>query len=81
MLKYISLSGAGILLAIYAAGLVFSMRTHRFLFMPVDEEEHEAQWSKKTAIMMLLGATIAVAYLSEAFVGSIEHMVHTRRST
>ncbi|MCA9070458.1 MAG: hypothetical protein KDA84_16110, partial [Planctomycetaceae bacterium] len=75
MLNNISLSGAVILLVLYFGGLVFSMRTHKFLFMPVDEEHHEAQWSKQTAIYMLLGATLAVAYLSEAFVGSIEHMV------
>ena len=78
MLKSISLSGAVILLVIYAGGLVFSMRTHKFLFMPVDEEPHAAQWSKKTAIWMLFAATLAVAYLSEAFVGSIEYMVHNK---
>ncbi len=77
MLKNISISGAIILLVIYAGGLVFSMRTHKFLFMPgEDEETHHAQWSKQLAIIMLLVATCAVAYLSEAFVGSIEYMVH-----
>lgn len=75
MLDNISLSGAVILLVLYFGGLLFSMRTHKFLFMPVDEEDHTAEWSKRTAIFMLLAATLAVAYLSEAFVGSIEHMV------
>jgi Ca2+:H+ antiporter len=78
MLKNISISGAVILLLIYAGGLMFSMRTHRFLFMPVDEEHHAAQWSKRTAIIMLFAATCVVAYLSEAFVGSIEYMVHNK---
>ncbi len=78
MLKNISLAGAVILLVIYFAGLVFSMRTHRFLFMPVDEEQHHAQWSMRTAIIMLFLATLAVAYLSEAFVSSIEYMVHNK---
>ncbi len=74
LLKSISLSGAVILLLIYVAGLVFSMRTHKFLFMPVDEEDHHADWSMRTAIVMLLLATAGVAYLSEAFVSSIEFM-------
>ena len=74
LLKNISISGAVILLCIYVAGLVFSMRTHKFLFMPVDEEDHQADWSMRTAIVMLLVATGAVAYLSEAFVGAIEFM-------
>lgn len=75
MLENISLAGAVILLVLYFGGLMFSMWTHKFLFMPVDEEDHTADWSKRTAIFMLLGATIAVAFLSEVFVGSIEHMV------
>ena len=74
LLKNISLAGAVILLLIYVAGLVFSMRTHKFLFMPVDEEDHHADWSMRTAILVLLAATCAVAYLSEAFVSSIEFM-------
>jgi Ca2+:H+ antiporter len=75
LMRNVSLSGAVILLVLYFAGLLFSMKTHKFLFMPGDEEQHEAQWSKGTAIGILLGATVAVAWLSELFVGSIEHLV------
>ena len=77
LLDKVSLSGAIILLLIYFAGLVFSMRTHKFLFMPGDEEQHTAQWSKGLATGILLGATLAVAYLSEEFVGSIEYLVES----
>jgi Ca2+:H+ antiporter len=78
MLKNISITGAVILLLIYAGGLTFSMWTHKFLFMPVDEEQHHADWSKRTAVIMLFSATLVVAFLSEAFVGSIEYMVHNK---
>lgn len=69
----ISLAGSGLLLLLYVLSLIFSLRTHRFLLMPGKSDHHEeAEWSKKTAIGMLLGATLCVAYLSEVFVHSIE---------
>jgi Ca2+:H+ antiporter len=77
LMKNVSLSGAFILLGLYFAGLVFSMKTHKFLFMPGDDEQHTAEWSKRTAICMLLGATLVVAWLSELFVGSIDELVHS----
>lgn len=77
LMKDVSISGSIILLVLYFAGLVFSMKTHKFLFMPGDDEQHTAEWSKRTAICILLGATLAVAWLSEMFVGSIEHLVHS----
>ena len=77
LMKNVSISGSIILLVLYVAALLFSMKTHKYLFMPGDEEQHEADWSKKTAICVLLGATFCVAYLSEEFVSSIQHMVET----
>ncbi len=70
----VSMVGAVILLVVYGLSLLFSLRTHRFLLMPGDEEHHEAVWSKKLAIGVLLGATLIVAFLSEMFVSSIEHL-------
>ncbi len=72
----ISMSAAVILLAVYFLSLVFSLRTHRFLLMPADTDSHAPDWSKGTAIGMLLGSTVVVAFLSEIFVGSIEVMTH-----
>jgi Ca2+:H+ antiporter len=77
LVQNISLAAAVILLVLYALSLLFSLRTHRFLLMPGDEEVHKAEWSKPLAIGMLLGATLVVAYLSEVFVGSIEGLVHS----
>jgi Ca2+:H+ antiporter len=60
-----------VLLASYAAGLVFSLRTHRALFNPAGEEAHEAGWSTRTAVIALAGAGLAVGLMSEILVGSI----------
>ena len=68
----VSLAGAGILLTLYVLMLIFSLRTHRFLLRS-DETHHEApEWSVAAAAGVLLGATLCVAYLSEAFVHAIE---------
>lgn len=69
-----SLAAAVILLILYGLSLIFSLMTHRSLLIPDSDHDEKAVWSKGTAISMLLAATLCVAYLSEAFVGSIEHM-------
>ncbi|MEM7810679.1 MAG: calcium/proton exchanger [Planctomycetota bacterium] len=70
-----SVTAAVTLLVLYGLMLVFSLRTHRFLLMPDAGSHHEhAEWSMKTAAGILLGATLCVAYLSETFVGAIEHV-------
>jgi Ca2+:H+ antiporter len=62
-----------VLLATYAAGLVFSLRTHRDLFNPShDEADHGGgPWSVRRAVTMLAIAGVAVGVMSEILVGSI----------
>ncbi len=73
LVKEASIAAAVILLLLYGLSLLFSLRTHRFLLMPdVEQHDETTDWSKGLSIGMLLGATVIVAYLSEAFVGSIE---------
>ncbi len=56
----------------YVAGLIFSLRTHRDLFNPQAEAEHEAEpWSVRKAVGMLALAGVAVGVMSEILVGSI----------
>jgi len=71
-LEKLSFGVALVLLASYVAGLVFSLKTHRDLFNPVDEEEHEAAWPVKRSVGVLAAAGLAVALMSEILVGSIE---------
>jgi Ca2+:H+ antiporter len=64
-----------VLLASYAAGLFFSLKTHRDLFNPPqsdDEEEHREPWSVKRSVLALAVAGVAVGVMSEILVRSIE---------
>jgi Ca2+:H+ antiporter len=60
----------------YVLSLVFSLKTHRHLFAgdetTAEEEHHAPEWSRRTAITVLLVATIGVAVMSELLVGSVE---------
>ena len=60
------------LIGAYGAGLLFSLRTHRDLFNPQAEAEHEEEpWSVRKAVAMLALAGVAVGVMSEILVGSI----------
>jgi Ca2+:H+ antiporter len=74
LVEQASIVAAIILLVLYVLMLVFSLRTHRFLLRPGDERHEEPDWSKRTAIIVLGLSTVAVAWLSEAFVGAIDGM-------
>jgi Ca2+:H+ antiporter len=72
-LETISFGVAIVLLASYAAGLVFSLRTHRAVFNPFDEEaEEEHHWSIRRAVILLAASAVLVGLMSEILVGSIE---------
>jgi Ca2+:H+ antiporter len=62
---------AGVLIATYVAGLVFSLKTHRDLFNPEYEDEETWGWSPRMSIAMLAVAGVAVGVMSEILVGSI----------
>jgi Ca2+:H+ antiporter len=70
----LSLGIAIVLIAIYGAGLLFSLRTHRQLFNPYHEEEggDEEGWTMRRAVIVLAVSGGVVALLSEILVGSIE---------
>ena len=76
--EQLSAGVAIILLVTYAAGLLFSLRTHRDLFNPVREGEegeeggdgHEP-WSVRRSVLALAIAGVAVGVMSEVLVGSI----------
>lgn len=74
LVEQTSLAAAVVLLVLYGLMLLFSLRTHRFLIRPGEQGHETAEWSKGTAVGMLLAATVIVAYLSEVFVGAIEQM-------
>ena len=66
---------AVVLLFSYAAGLFFSLKTHRDIFNPdmeAEGDERHEPWSVRRCVMWLAIAGVAVGFMSEILVGSIE---------
>src|SRR3954463_16213287 len=69
----LSLEISIVLLLTYAAHLVFSLHTHKQLFVGAPPEETGEQgraWTLKRSVLILLGATALIAWVSEILVGS-----------
>jgi Ca2+:H+ antiporter len=78
-LENLSLAVACVLILSYAAGLLFSLRTHAALFNPHEEEsstEDRGDWSTRRSVIALAISGALVGLLSEILVGSIEETSH-----
>src|SRR3954465_1496343 len=77
--EHLSLAVAIVLMLTYAAGLIFSLKTHRDLFnpdhgagsAPGTNDEGGEPWTIRKSIIMLAIAGVAVGVMSEILVGSI----------
>lgn len=69
--EHLSLAVAIVLIVTYAAGLFFSLKTHRDLFNPEYEDEGTRGWSTRTSVAALALAGVLVGVMSEILVGSI----------
>ncbi|SPD75584.1 Ca(2+)/H(+) antiporter [uncultured Desulfobacterium sp.] len=76
----LSVSIAVVLLVVYALFLVFSLVTHRTLFMGSleieDQKEPSIPWPVSKAVLILGASTAAIAWVSEILVGAIEPTAH-----
>ncbi len=78
-LEHLSLAVACVLIISYAAGLLFSLRTHASLFNPHEDEsttEDRGDWSTRRSVWALAISGALVGVLSEILVGSIEETSH-----
>jgi Ca2+:H+ antiporter len=78
-LEHLSLAVAVVLMVSYAAGLLFSLRTHAALFNPHEDEsqtEGRGEWSTRRSVLALAISGALVGVLSEILVGSIEETSH-----
>lgn len=67
-----------VMLATYAGGLVFSLKTHRELLSSVGHEDQEPpKLARPSALMLLGGATVLTAIAAETLVSSVEAAAHT----
>jgi Ca2+:H+ antiporter len=77
--EHLSFAVACVLILSYAAGLLFSLRTHTRLFNPHEEEsriEDRGSWSTRRSVLALAISGALVGLLSEILVGSIEEASH-----
>ena len=76
MAATLSVGLALLLIAAYALGLLFSLKTHRELFASVahadDAGDAEAPWPLGLALVTLAVVTVLVALVSEVFVESVQ---------
>jgi Ca2+:H+ antiporter len=70
-LQGLSVGVALVLLLSYGAGLLFSLKTHRNLFNPTQDDQDGEPWTVRRSVLMLALAGVAVAVMSEVLVGSI----------
>lgn len=69
----LSLGLAVLLIVVYALGMLFSLRTHRELFVSVSHAEgDERLWPLTLSLIVLGVVTLLVALVSEIFVGSVQ---------
>lgn len=75
--EHLSIAVSVVMIAIYLAGLLFSLRTHRDLFYPEHgEEPGPGSWSPRRAVLALAAAGLLVGVMSELLIGSIERASH-----
>ena len=71
--QQLSLGLSLLLIPVYALGLVFSLGTHRELFVSAEHGEHsEPSWPIGAAVSVLVIVTVMVALVSEVFVESMQ---------
>ena len=73
--KEFSLALAIVMLVLYILGLIFSLITHRDIFLEDaddGEEEEEPEWSLKKGVVIMAAAAVAVAVMSEILVSTVE---------
>lgn len=74
----LSVAVAIVLILIYLGNVYFSLVTHKDLLSGHDESGHEvAKWSVPKALGILLASTVAVGFMSEFLVGSLEEASKT----
>jgi Ca2+:H+ antiporter len=69
--EHLSLAVAIVLMISYLAGLFFSLRTHRDIFNPAEQETTSSPWSTRRSVLALAAAGVVVGLMSEILVGSI----------
>ena len=76
IVEHLSVLVSVALLFVYGASLLFSLHTHKHLYTE-EIGEYEPKWSTARSVITLLSATIAVAWMSDMLVNSIQPLVQS----
>lgn len=71
--RTLSISVSVLLISVYILSMVFSLKTHGYLFRSKESNE-KAHWSRNFAIGVLALSTVFLGLISEIFVGQIEQV-------
>ncbi len=71
--EYLSIGVAVVMIAVYVLSIVFSFQQDNKRGEPATP--HTPGWSVKRSVMVLVVATVAIAFLSEMLVGAVEPVV------
>lgn len=73
-IEILSIGLSVLLIAAYALGMLFSLKTHREFFGTAKTADHgESAWPMRVALSALAAVTVLVALVSEVFVESVQH--------
>ena len=75
IIEELSIFVAVFMLIVYVAGLWFTLHTHRHLSAFKAEVPDEPVWGLKKSLLVLLASTVAVAFMSDILVESVEPIV------
>jgi Ca2+:H+ antiporter len=77
--EYLSLGVAGVMIGLYVLAMIFQLRSANAHTLETDEYDTAVQeaphWSLAKAGIVLVVSTLAIAWMSEILVGSVEHVV------
>lgn len=79
LVEDLSLGVAVVLIIAYVAQLIFTLRTHSHLYSEEVAEELAATdaWPLRKSLVILIGSTVIIAFLSEFLVNGVEYLTGT----
>jgi Ca2+:H+ antiporter len=75
IIEELSIFVAVFMLIVYFAGLLFTLHTHKHLSVNESATSESLGWSIKKSLLILISSTLAVAWMSEVLVGSVEPII------
>lgn len=79
LVNHFSIWASALLLVMYGLHLVFSLKSHRFAYMPKLADTEQPEWRKGVAFVVLCGTALLVTFESDVFVEAIKELLYVRQ--